>query len=175
MKKLESLDMSHYWQSHGIQPVDSFVAIAADLRSAAMNLPHHRVHILTGDKFTIDEAHQYASDIRMHLPGQQILSVLAYDTYLAEAQQVLLKVLEESPDHVHILILTLDGAAILPTVQSRCRIYPPMVKKGKKAPFAMPYPAISTDLATRFVHILSASGNLPKTWIADAQKWFKVK
>ena len=165
-------DMALYWQTHSIQPSDSYVSIIEDLQTYAKDNHGLLTIVHYGDKFTIDESHDYTSTFSMHLPNKQILSILAYDIYLPEAQQKLLKTLEESPSHIHVLILASNGAGILPTIYSRCLLRDKIIQKTK-AKASRKYTKLSGNMIQRYLTVIASKGNLPKTWIMDCEKWFR--
>lgn len=74
----------------------------------------------------IDEIRASASFIFQppHYAPYKVVILYQVDNYSVNAQNALLKILEESPGRVHFLLLTRDKRGVLPTVLSRCLAYP---------------------------------------------------
>jgi hypothetical protein len=78
------------------------------------------VHHYTEAVFGIDAARTFIEHIYRRPLGSPVsVHLIAPHTIPVEAQQALLKVLEEPPAHAQIYILLSDAASLLPTVRSR--------------------------------------------------------
>jgi DNA polymerase III delta prime subunit len=173
---MQKIDITQYRGVHCVQPVDDAAAFVRDLQASAQGSGIKIIPFI-GDKFTVDESIEYRNHVQGYMPNHQIISILAYDIYLTEGQQFLLKIMEESPSHITIVIVMPSGAVLLPTILSRSRILPVYLsKKAKKAgERKVSNGGLSPSLAKRFLFIQAAKGNLPKTWMVECEKWFKTK
>ena len=70
--------------------------------------------------FGIDEARQMSEyQTRKTLPDTEQLIFVSFNTMTREAQNALLKVLEEPTERTHIFLITPHASTLLPTLQSR--------------------------------------------------------
>jgi hypothetical protein len=165
-----------YWNSHGIIECDNPKVLLDQLQTIKSLEDGRSVQLLvaTGDKLLVDEIDSYVEELRLHLPGRSILFVLQFSIYSELAQQKLLKALEESANHIHVLIIHNSSSVLLSTVCSRCRRYPSfVVVKNSKKLTNYQYDGVNPGFVLRFQRILSVQNNLPKTWISELEKFIK--
>lgn len=74
----------------------------------------------------VEEARRIAPFLRMtaSLGGWRVVIVDDADTMNRNAQNAILKVLEEPPDHALLILVAHRPGALIPTIRSRCRIVP---------------------------------------------------
>ena len=93
----------------------------------AMDGNHPDIRVWTHEKaktFSVDEARSLVADvsIRPYDSARKIYIVPDAHLMRSEAQNALLKTLEEPPEYVVILLLTKSADAMLETVRSRCQM-----------------------------------------------------
>lgn len=80
-------------------------------------------HLYEHDAFLIEHAHQLRREQTMHgASGARKIFVVAFNTMMSEAQNALLKTLEEPTAGTHFFFVTRTGEILLPTVRSRMQI-----------------------------------------------------
>jgi DNA polymerase III, delta subunit len=167
--------LRQHWYSHCIVQCDKAPLLIAELKSVQyIDDKPAQTLVFSGDKFLVADADIYIDELRSHLPGNTIFSVLQFASYSEPGQQKLLKALEESAPHIHITIIYTSSSVLLPTICSRCRdigVY--SGKKTTKNTTIYPYIGINPDFVLRFSRILSVQNNLPKVWISDLEKFLK--
>jgi hypothetical protein len=86
-------------------------------------VPSSTVTHIVGDTFTIAEARSLKSAIFVRpQEGDLAVFVIAVRTIASEAQQALLKILEEPPAHSRLYIVVPQLDVLLPTVRSRLQL-----------------------------------------------------
>ena len=93
----------------------------------AMNGNHPDILVWSHEKpktFSVDEVRALVSDVSIRPFESERKIYIVPDAHLmrAEAQNALLKTLEEPPEYVVILLLSLSADAMLETVRSRCQM-----------------------------------------------------
>lgn len=80
-------------------------------------------HMYEYDAFLIDDAHHLRREQSLHAAaGARKIFIVAFNTILSEAQNALLKTLEEPTAGTHFFFVTRTGAILLPTVRSRMQV-----------------------------------------------------
>jgi DNA polymerase-3 subunit delta' len=95
----------------------------------------HRVVSFIKDDFLLDDAKAAVSEAFISESSTKYI-VLAGKSFRHEAQNSLLKVLEEPPAHIEFIIIAPNKSVLLPTIRSRL----PMVQKIKE------HSAVSVDI-----------------------------
>jgi hypothetical protein len=72
-----------------------------------------------GETFGIDEAREFSKRAGVRAFGERKVLVLAPARFTSEAQNALLKLLEEPGENTHFFILTRDKQVLIPTLLSR--------------------------------------------------------
>ena len=115
-----------------------------------LGLSLHLIAPEDNGSITIEQIRALRSALALKLPKQQsqssssesqrqrVVIIEAADTMGEEAQNALLKLLEEPPSDTAIILLTTPQAPLLPTIQSRVARLPvhPLTKREAKAAFA---------------------------------------
>jgi len=96
------------------EPVQYVVDHSADAEVLDVTVPHYGI----SDARSLKN-HAYQTATQQGMTRQFIIRT---ESITAEAQQALLKLLEEPPRGVQILFIVRTGVSILPTVLSRCHI-----------------------------------------------------
>ena len=105
------------------------------------------------DTFTVDDARELGDKARTKAFGERKVFVLRSERYSQEAQNALLKTLEEPVANTHFFILARDVANFLPTIISRVRVV--RVEGGAEdtknvSKFLSATPAKRLDFAKKF-------------------------
>lgn len=80
-------------------------------------------HLYEHDAFLIEHAHELRHEQSMHASlGSRKIFVVAFNTIMSEAQNALLKTLEEPTGGTKFFFITRNGEMLLPTVRSRMQI-----------------------------------------------------
>lgn len=95
----------------------------------------HRVVSFIKDDFLLDDAKAAVNEAFVSEASTKYI-VLAGKSFRHEAQNSLLKVLEEPPEHIEFIIIAPNKSVLLPTVRSRL----PLVQKAKE------HSAVSIDI-----------------------------
>lgn len=103
--------------------------LAADMLAIPLNTidSHAYVRIVVSDKaVSIDDVRSIEQFVRLKVPSkrqiQRIIIVDQADTMTIEAQNALLKTLEEPPEGTVIILLGNNSQALIPTVRSRLQV-----------------------------------------------------
>lgn len=89
------------------------------------------------DSFSIDLARQVkAAQENRALKNEQRLLIIGFSSITNQAQNALLKVLEEPSVHTHLFILTPNKSLMLDTVRSRCVNIELYLDRGAQSPHA---------------------------------------
>lgn len=101
--------------------IDELVVILSEMGIVASGNPDF--HLYQHDAFLLDDAHQLRSEQSMHAAsGSQKIFIVTFNTMLSEAQNALLKTLEEPTDGTHFFFITRTGEILFPAVRSRMQI-----------------------------------------------------
>jgi DNA polymerase III delta prime subunit len=123
IQDLQRDSMHHaYLISGGVSELDTLIKEIGRLLGTVL-LGNPDVLVLSGSALTVDMARQAvhrAGSASMVQGGYKII-VLAFTQATIEAQNALLKMLEEPSSGTHIFILTPNPDILLPTVLSRCQ------------------------------------------------------
>ena len=80
-------------------------------------------HLYDHDAFLIEHAHSLRREQSMHgASGAKKIFIVAFNTMMSEAQNALLKTLEEPTAGTHFFFITRTGEILLPTVRSRMQV-----------------------------------------------------
>ena len=80
-------------------------------------------HLYEHDAFLIEHAHELRREQGMHASqGSRKIFVVAFNTIMIEAQNALLKTLEEPTEGTKFFFITRNGEMLLPTVRSRMQV-----------------------------------------------------
>ena len=80
-------------------------------------------HLYELDVFLIEHAHQLRREQAMHASqGSRKIFVVAFNTIISEAQNALLKTLEEPTEGTKFFFITRNSEVLLPTVRSRMQV-----------------------------------------------------
>jgi erythromycin esterase-like protein len=80
-------------------------------------------HLYEHDAFLIEHAHSLRAEQSMHgAEGARKIFVVAFNTMMSEAQNALLKTLEEPTAGTHFFFITRTGEILFPTVRSRMQV-----------------------------------------------------
>lgn len=124
--------------------------------------------------FTIDGARALQEMVTGVFASQKsTIIVLAYAKYGEEAQNALLKTLEESPSNVYICVLYTPETIIIPTIASRSFdlfASSPFADKTTVDDFRQ---KMTPNQIIRMQKLLAKAGNLPDSWITDFKKAVK--
>ena len=93
----------------------------------AIDSNHPDIRVWTHEKpktFSVDEARELVADVSIRPFSSERKIYIVPDAHLmrAEAQNALLKTLEEPPEYIVILLLAQSADAMLETIRSRCQI-----------------------------------------------------
>ncbi len=101
--------------------VDQLLALLASLGVIAAGNPDF--HLYEHDAFLIEHAHTLRREQSMHaVSGSRKIFIVAFNTMLSEAQNALLKTLEEPTEGTHFFFVTRTEEILFPTVRSRMQI-----------------------------------------------------
>ncbi len=101
----------------------------------------------------IDVAHSIIAESYIASSEKKIILIPAY-TFGKEAQNALLKILEEPPENVQFIIITQNKTSLLPTIRSRMLIEDKR-KKTDIADFALDLSTLNLDKLTVFIDTLA--------------------
>lgn len=80
-------------------------------------------HLYEHDAFLIEHAHSLRREQSMHgAEGARKIFIIAFNTMMSEAQNALLKTLEEPTAGTHFFFITRTGEILFPTVRSRMQV-----------------------------------------------------
>jgi hypothetical protein len=80
-------------------------------------------HLYEHDTFLIEHAHGLRAEQSMHAAaGSPKIFIVAFNTMMSEAQNALLKTLEEPTAGTHFFFVTRTGEILFPTVRSRMQV-----------------------------------------------------
>ena len=80
-------------------------------------------HLYEHDAFLLEHAHELRREQAMHASvGARKIFVVAFNTIMSEAQNALLKTLEEPTEGTKFFFITRSGEVLIPTVQSRMQV-----------------------------------------------------
>jgi DNA polymerase III delta prime subunit len=80
-------------------------------------------HLYEHDAFLIEHAHSLRREQSMHgAEGARKIFIVAFNTMMSEAQNALLKTLEEPTTGTHFFFITRTGEILFPTVRSRMQV-----------------------------------------------------
>lgn len=80
-------------------------------------------HVYEHDVFLIEHAHSLRREQSMHgAEGARKIFIIAFNTMMSEAQNALLKTLEEPTVGTHFFFITRTGEILFPTVRSRMQV-----------------------------------------------------
>lgn len=80
-------------------------------------------HLYEHDAFLIEHAHSLRREQSMHgAEGARKIFIIAFNTMMSEAQNALLKTLEEPTAGTHFFFVTRTGEILFPTVRSRMQV-----------------------------------------------------
>jgi hypothetical protein len=80
-------------------------------------------HLYEHDAFLIEHAHSLRAEQSMHgAAGARKIFIVAFNTMMSEAQNALLKTLEEPTAGTHFFFVTRTGEILFPTVRSRMQV-----------------------------------------------------
>ena len=105
----------------------------------AMDGNHPDIRVWTHEKpktFSVDEVRAMISDVSIRPFSSERKIYIVPDAHLmrAEAQNALLKTLEEPPEYVVLLLLTASTDAMLETIRSRCQLVELSAKQAEYDP-----------------------------------------
>jgi DNA polymerase-3 subunit delta' len=117
------------------------------LKELIINLPVHDTRVIKNqeeEKFDFLISHARAAIAESYLSSSTTkYIILAGNSFSIEAQNALLKVLEEPPRNIVFLMVTISKNALLPTIYSRL---PLVYKKTKKKQIECPLDFVTLDL-----------------------------
>jgi len=99
--------------------------------------------------------------IKPHISKKRVFIIDKAETMNEQAQNALLKILEEPPESVIFILITESGAALLPTVISRCvtyRMYVPSISAAEE--WIISNKKVKADQETVHSAVSSAKGNI---------------
>jgi hypothetical protein len=106
--------MHHAILVHGSYP-EALTLLPSECHSQGSDVIHY-----TGDRMGIDEARTVIeAAYKTPLSGTHRYFILAFPLYTLEAQNALLKILEEPPETARFYVLTKRSGDLLPTLRSR--------------------------------------------------------
>lgn len=109
------------------------------------------LHVLEFDSFGIDDAHALRAEQSMHgVGGGKKFFIVAFNTMTSEAQNALLKTLEEPTEHTHFILITRNKETLIATVRSRVQL---VHEKGKPRESKIGEEFISADIPERLLRI----------------------
>lgn len=109
------------------------------------------LHVLEFDSFGIDDAHALRSEQQMRgSEGNKKFFIVAFNTMTSEAQNALLKTLEEPTEDTHFILLTRNKEILIATVRSRVQL---IHEKGKLKGSKVGEEFISADIPERLLRI----------------------
>lgn len=94
-----------------------------------LQIPKNDLRIFEREEFKITDAKEVIAEAYISSHTQKYIAIIA-NSFNKEAQNALLKVLEEPPHNIIFLILTENKSALLPTIRSRM----PIINQIQKAP-----------------------------------------
>lgn len=86
-----------------------------------LNLPKHQLRIFENDEFKVDNAREVINEAYIASAEEKFIALIGR-TFNKEAQNALLKVLEEPPHNIHFLIFVPYKNVLIPTIRSRMRL-----------------------------------------------------
>ncbi len=101
----------------------------------------------------IDIAHQIIAESYIASSEKKTILIPSY-TFGKEAQNALLKILEEPPENIQFIIITQNKTSLLPTIRSRMLIEDKR-KKTDIADFALDLSTLNLDKLTNFIDSLA--------------------
>ena len=149
------------------------VSKTLELVSSAINSSAYKdaYMIQTGETYTLKVATTVVETLQTLLVSKPTLCILAYDSYPSEGQNKMLKILEETHELIHILILFPRSSALLQTIMSRCvDITPSQAAMLSKQLIES---GIDAKTVYRIVQIMNAGANFNIQWINDLVKFIK--
>ncbi len=115
----------------------------------AVNSPD--LHVLEFDSFGIDDAHELRREQQMRgAEGNKKFFIVVFNTMTHEAQNALLKTLEEPTEDTHFILLTRTKETLIPTVRSRVQL---VGQKGKVKASNIGKDFLRMDLPERLLEI----------------------
>ncbi|MDO4780876.1 MAG: hypothetical protein Q4A34_00560 [Candidatus Saccharibacteria bacterium] len=101
------------------------VEAAAELLAATTSGDIRRITPLdTKSTITIEQIRDLTAALRTHATTRRIIIITPADTMTEQAQNALLKSLEEPNANTHFILVSATTANVLPTIRSRCQIVP---------------------------------------------------
>lgn len=103
------------------------------INEISSQLPKHAIRIIRNEEegkteFLLPQAHKAIKEAYIASSEQKYI-FLCGDSFRVEAQNALLKVLEEPPRHITFVIVTISKNSILPTILSRVQVKYQKTKK----------------------------------------------
>lgn len=91
-----------------------------------LNLPKNQLRIFESEEFKIDNAKEVIDEAYIASAEEKFIALIGKN-FNKEAQNALLKVLEEPPHNIHFLIFIPHKNALIPTIRSRMRLINKMI------------------------------------------------
>lgn len=107
---------------HALLYIDtpSTCAVCAKVLQEELGVSHIDTRIYEQEKFLVEDARDLVRVVQTTpLGGEKTLTVIAVDTIDREAQNALLKIAEEPPEHAHLVLIVRSKDMLLPTLLSR--------------------------------------------------------
>lgn len=80
-------------------------------------------HLFEFDVFLIEHAHELSQEQSMHaIEGEKKIFIIAFNTMTSEAQNALLKTIEEPTKDTHFFFVTRTKETLIPTLRSRMQV-----------------------------------------------------
>lgn len=121
-----------------------------------------------GKEITVSQVRTLRSDafVRPNEAGRKVYLIPDAHRMNVQAQNALLKVLEEGPDYAAFLLLTDNPSAMLPTILSRCEALRLPPAAGE-----LPSEEIQAEGRTLAQHLLTADEGELMTYLVGLEKW----
>lgn len=124
--------------------------------------------------FTVDGARELSGMVSgIFAANRPVVVVLAYPKYGEEAQNALLKTLEESPSNITICWLYTGDVSLLTTILSRTVDVSASSPFFEKASINDIRQKMTPNQIIRLQKLLVKAGTIPESWIADFKKAIK--
>lgn len=116
---------------------------------------HPDVLWVEGDRLGVEQAKQVREHflLKPHSAKGKVVVVVGADNFTSDAQNSLLKTLEEPPGEAQLILTASSEGALLPTVISRCETVYISSKADKKVDYDRAERFLNLDLEGRFVMI----------------------
>lgn len=86
-----------------------------------LNLPKNQLRIFENEEFKVDHAREVINEAYIASSEEKFIALIGRN-FNKEAQNALLKVLEEPPHNIHFLIFVPYKNVLIPTIRSRMRL-----------------------------------------------------